>query len=65
MASMKEKGHILGIEIRHDRLTRFVVDMLVNGIVDIAAGIVFPAVVIMQDDSVFLFPRRLAENRRQ
>ena len=27
---MKEKGYVLGIEIRHDRLTRFV-DKLVNG----------------------------------
>jgi hypothetical protein len=30
--------HVLGIEIRHDRLTRFV-DKLVNGIGGIAAGI--------------------------
>jgi len=49
---MKEKGYVLEIEIRQDRLTRFV-DKLINGIGVIATGIVFPATVITQDDSFF------------
>ena len=38
VVTMKEKEYVLGIQIRNDRLTRFV-DKLLSGIGGIAAGI--------------------------